>query len=617
MAKGQVSVKAGAVRELGQRAGIVAKGVIRGTVWGLVLGGAGVVSASLVAPQPAGNTPPAPPQVDVAETPTVATPNPSMPESTAATEPTEVAATPRVAAPQQSVTAPIADSDPLALPETPDIAVTLALPDAPDVPDIAPEAEEPVLPNPQSLAPQVPTNEGDLVIETTPATPVEVVDAEPSDTDEPAPDVQEVLPVETPPAVAEAAPAEIIDTSPDRATPVEEPDVAELADVAPEPAPEPDAPQEVAMADVAAPATQPAADVAPVAPAEQPQAETAPVAPADQPEAEAAPAAPAETPEVTTPEVITALPEEDSAPDLAEAEVETAPESPAPDALETTDTPDSPATQDAPVVVSIIDAPTNSLPQGAGGVKINRVGGSTAVEEAPEDPAPAPPDIPDDAPALQRYAATFENPDDKPLMALILLDDPGFAEAPRALSEVPFSVTVLIDPALPGAAERMAAYRANGIELGVALSLPQGAQPADVEVALEASFGTLPETIALANTGAANRTATGQMLAALAAEGRGFISLSSGLNSGLRAADAAGVPAVEVFRDLDGDGQDARVIRRFLDQAAFRARQNSGVVVLGRMRADTLSALILWGTANRAGQVAMAPVSALMQEDPN
>jgi len=49
-----------------------------------------------------------------------------------------------------------------------------------------------------------------------------------------------------------------------------------------------------------------------------------------------------------------------------------------------------------------------------------------------------------------------------------------------------------------------------------------------------------------------------------------------------------------------------------MDQAAFKARQESGVVLLGRVRPDTISALNLWGNANRAGQVAMAPVTAVL-----
>ena len=47
-----------------------------------------------------------------------------------------------------------------------------------------------------------------------------------------------------------------------------------------------------------------------------------------------------------------------------------------------------------------------------------------------------------------------------------------------------------------------------------------------------------------------------------------------------------GVAAATLFRDFDKDGQDARVIRRFLDQAAFRARQDGSVVMLGRVRAE-------------------------------
>ena len=101
-------------------------------------------------------------------------------------------------------------------------------------------------------------------------------------------------------------------------------------------------------------------------------------------------------------------------------------------------------------------------------------------------------------------------------------------------------------------------------------------------------------------------------MARLADEGLGFASLASGLTTGLRAATAAGVPAAEVYRDLDSEGQDARVIRRSLAQAAFRARPEGRVVRVGRVRAETISALTLWAGANRAGQVALAPLSAVL-----
>ena len=103
-----------------------------------------------------------------------------------------------------------------------------------------------------------------------------------------------------------------------------------------------------------------------------------------------------------------------------------------------------------------------------------------------------------------------------------------------------------------------------------------------------------------------------QAMEGLAEDGRGLVTVSKGLNTALRAAEQANVPAGVIFRDLDSEGQDARVIRRFLDQAAFRARQESGVLLLARVRPNTISALVLWGTANRAGQVAVAPVSAVL-----
>lgn len=71
----------------------------------------------------------------------------------------------------------------------------------------------------------------------------------------------------------------------------------------------------------------------------------------------------------------------------------------------------------------------------------------------------------------------------------------------------------------------------------------------------------------------------------------------------------------EIYRDIDGDDQDARVIRRFIDQAAFRARQESGVVLLGRVRPDTISALILWGTVNQGSDVAFVPLSAILTQE--
>jgi polysaccharide deacetylase 2 family uncharacterized protein YibQ len=75
-----------------------------------------------------------------------------------------------------------------------------------------------------------------------------------------------------------------------------------------------------------------------------------------------------------------------------------------------------------------------------------------------------------------------------------------------------------------------------------------------------------------------------------------------------------GVPAATVFRDIDGEGQDNSMIRRTLENAAFRARQDGEVVMMGRLNADTLTALLLWGVQDRSDKIALVPVSVLLQQ---
>jgi polysaccharide deacetylase 2 family uncharacterized protein YibQ len=72
------------------------------------------------------------------------------------------------------------------------------------------------------------------------------------------------------------------------------------------------------------------------------------------------------------------------------------------------------------------------------------------------------------------------------------------------------------------------------------------------------------------------------------------------------------VPAALVFRDFDAEGQSSDEIRRILDQAAFRARQEGAVILVGRASPGTLAALTEWALGSRAASVALAPVSAAL-----
>jgi len=73
-----------------------------------------------------------------------------------------------------------------------------------------------------------------------------------------------------------------------------------------------------------------------------------------------------------------------------------------------------------------------------------------------------------------------------------------------------------------------------------------------------------------------------------------------------------GVPSATIFRDFDSSGQNSRAIRRFLDNGALRAGSEGGVVMVGRMRPETVNALLLWGLEDRANQIALVPVSQLL-----
>lgn len=130
-------------------------------------------------------------------------------------------------------------------------------------------------------------------------------------------------------------------------------------------------------------------------------------------------------------------------------------------------------------------------------------------------------------------------------------------------------------------------------------------------------FAAIPEAVGVLegmDTGLQiSRDASEQLAPILLESGHGLVVFSKGLETAPKLIAREGVPVGTVFRDFDSEGQSATVIRRFLDQAAFKAgRDKGGVIMLGRLRADTISALLLWGLQDRASRVALAPISAVL-----
>lgn len=202
---------------------------------------------------------------------------------------------------------------------------------------------------------------------------------------------------------------------------------------------------------------------------------------------------------------------------------------------------------------------------------------------------------------------------DRPLMSIILIDDAAAIGA-EALAEFPYPLTFAISPDDPRAVEKMQARRAAGFEVLILADLPREAAPQDAETALPVWMKKLPQAVGIlegVETGfQGNRPLADQVVAVLDSAGYGMVTQNSGLNTVQKLALRDGMPSGVVFRDFDGAGQTPRAIRRFLDQAAFRARQEGAVIMLGRLRADTISALLLWGVQDRANQVGLVPISA-------
>lgn len=218
---------------------------------------------------------------------------------------------------------------------------------------------------------------------------------------------------------------------------------------------------------------------------------------------------------------------------------------------------------------------------------------------------------------LDAYAEPFSSAEQKPLMAVVLIDDAQSLGA-EALENFPYPLSFAIDPTLPDAVSRMAARRAAGFEVVSLVELPTQATPQDAEVTLMAAFQEMPQTVAVLEGPESgfqgNRALADQVSAIVEQSGRGLITQDNGLNTVQKLAQRAGIPSATVFRDFDGAGQTPVVMRRFLDQAAFRARQEGGVIMLGRVRPDTISALLLWGLQDRASQVSLVPVSTLLKQ---
>ena len=644
---------------------------VKGAVVGALVGGAGLVTLSLIAPQPAGLAPPATPLQDA---PSSAAPGGGSADTASASAPGAFDEAPSSSETQlPAPVSPDATPDPVTTSaDRPALATesgTLDAPVAGPAGTVEIDGDAPVLPNPQSRAPDASAPDAAASVDRTPPVPL-VVDTpvDPSST----PITVVIEESDGPVAPADPSDASVggdATQADPAAETVEAPRATE--DTATDDAASAEGAADEALQMTASEASEPAtvaeeADSPPASPDDQvpseaggaAQSQDAPIGNVggERSEAEdqggdgveggtaanessAVASDGTDSPQPSTGADASAQggssgPSGSSETDGVQAadgsESAAEPSDPSGD-----DTPDGAAAEDG---VTIAVAPSRTVrppssrpeteddaPTGNGGVIVTRAGETAQPSVAPEaEPDGSDPSSEAQATdavfdALATYSAFSDPGDRRPQMSLVLIDDGSLPDPARLLTELDLPVTVAIDPDLTDAGARMETYRALGFEVAALARLPRGGTASDAAVALEGTFSVLPEAVALVIPDSGLLSPSGDMTAEVAAtlsrEGRGLVIAQTGFGGTIAAIGAQDVPALPVYRDLRSIDQSERTIRRFLDQAAFRARQESGVVVLGRVRPDTLSALTLWSTANRGGQVALAPLSAVLLED--
>lgn len=551
------------------------RGVVSGLVWGIILSAVGVGMASLIAEQPPGREPPATPDTQVSEVETQEpqeTPSNVPVDAVDAPQEAQPLAAPALTVPENLVDAPTADTQSAAVPQTGVSEAELAAPTVEEDLAVTVETDTPVLEVPQANEPIAPETEQELSISTEPAQPL-------------APAVTEDLVVVTP-----------VDDTVEQDDDTQ--DVEIITETA-EPAPtEGDAPLVVVE------------DLAPAAPTAPVVDETAQTSLADASDTADAPSQqPAQQIDTQTSSDVDVTSVDEDTPD-SEAAVVT-------DTEETDLSPDAEIEDPAqPRTIGEgsesetgFGETVGSLTDRAAGVKVNRNLGTTTQADQTDGTTDRP---------MVANAESFENAEEKPVVSIVLIDDGSTPLSSGVLSSFSFPITFAVDAAANDASEQAQKYRDAGFEVLMMTNLPAGAQPSDIEVIMQAYIANVPQAVGILDTGENgfqdNRDTVEQVTDILAASGHGLLTQKQGLNTVTRAAERAEVPATTIYRDLDVAGQDARVISRFLDQAAFRAGQAPApIVILGRTRPDTIAALLTWGVGQRASRLAFAPISAAME----
>jgi hypothetical protein len=220
--------------------------------------------------------------------------------------------------------------------------------------------------------------------------------------------------------------------------------------------------------------------------------------------------------------------------------------------------------------------------------------------------------LPPDGPAFRRNAAVFDPQPGLRPMAVILTES---ATARDAILDLMMPVTVAVNPLDPGAALRARAYRQAGHEVALlAVDVPVLSTASDLAVTVQSWLRDFPQALAIMDVRrdgiASSRTLARDMVQMMAPEGLAAIAQRGGPDNFRQMALEAGLPALSLYRNLDGRGQNPVALRRMIDRAAFEALRQDSIVITGSAdNPEIMAALNSFAMGGGRDGVMLAPVS--------
>jgi hypothetical protein len=218
-------------------------------------------------------------------------------------------------------------------------------------------------------------------------------------------------------------------------------------------------------------------------------------------------------------------------------------------------------------------------------------------------------------PPIIRNAVPAANPEAKPELALILLDDGATTLDRAGLAASDLPVSFAIDPTAKQAGDWVTTYHRGGHEVLLkATRIPRLATPSDLNVTFSAYFRAAPGAVGVIDLARGgfqdNRLMAQRVVSILAGDGYGLVTYRRGLNAAAQVAQTTGVRSVEITAATVHP--DAAALKRLLDRAAFRAAQEGKVAVALPAGAGVLATITEWSKGPRGRTVALVPVTAVM-----